>query len=138
RLALTMLLTLPGATVLYQGDELGLRDGQLPDERVRDCATPSRDPQRTPMRWNAEAKGGFTSGQPWLPLEPDPLINVEVQRERPGSLLNFTRELIQLKRRLQGGYERLAAPAEVWRFSRGEVVIELDFARLKTAISEPA
>jgi len=137
RLALTMLLTLPGATVLYQGDEIGLRDGQVPDESVRDCATPSRDPQRTPMRWNAEAKGGFTSGEPWLPLEPDPLINVEVQRQKPGSVLNLTRELIRVKGRLEGGYEPLAAPTGVWRYRRGEVVVQLDFGRLEARVNEP-
>ena len=125
QLALTMLLTLPGVTVLYQGDEIGLEDVEVPTDRAVDVV--DRDPERTPMHWTAEPKGGFTTGEPWLPLGDTRRHNVETQREDPGSILNQTRELIALKKRLRGPYQSLPSPRGVWRYSRGEAVVELDF-----------
>ena len=95
RCALLMLLTLPGKPCLYYGDELALTAGHVPVERVLDCATPSRDPGRTPMPWSRD--GGWD--QPWLPLE-DTSRNVEDQRAEASSTLHFTRDLIGLRRRL--------------------------------------
>jgi Alpha amylase, catalytic domain len=57
RCALLLLLTLRGTPCLYYGDELALTSGAVSDERVVDCATPSRDPGRTPMPWTPE--GGW-------------------------------------------------------------------------------
>jgi alpha-glucosidase len=60
----------------------------------------SRDPGRTPMRWNASAGAGFTSGQPWLPVGPQvDEINVARQREQAGSMLSLHRRLLELRRR---------------------------------------
>src|SRR5581483_573353 len=43
RAALFLLLTLPGTAILYQGDEIGLEDGAVPDDRILDLADPPRD-----------------------------------------------------------------------------------------------
>ena len=77
RCAFLILLGLRGTPCLYYGDELALEAGEVPDDRVLDCATPSRDPGRTPMPWSAD--GGWH--EPWLPLA-DTSRNVEDQRAR--------------------------------------------------------
>jgi len=119
RCALMLLLTLRGTPCLYYGDELALTDGNVPVERVLDCAEPSRDPGRTPMPWTRD--GGWE--QPWLPLE-DTSRNVEDQRDDPSSTLHFTRDLIALRKRLpdlrRGVYAELPAPEGAWAWRRGE------------------
>jgi len=119
RCALLMLLTLRGTPCLYYGDELALAAGDVPRERVLDCATPSRDPGRTPMPWTCD--GSWVD--PWLPLV-DTSRNVEDQRADPSSTLHFTRDLIALRRRLpdlqRGVYAELLTPREAWAWRRGE------------------
>ena len=119
RCALLLLVTLRGTPSLYYGDELGLTDGHVPDERVLDCAEPSRDPCRTPMPWTRD--GGWTD--PWLPLD-DTSRNVEDQRSDHASTLHFTRDLIALRRQLpdlrEGAYVELPTPAGMWAWRRGE------------------
>jgi alpha-glucosidase len=122
RCALLMLLTLRGTPSLYYGDELALPDGHVSTDRVRDVATPSRDPCRTPMPWTRE--GGWSD--PWLPLE-DTSRNVEDQRADPGSTLNFTRDLIALRAQTadlrSGAYEQLASPEGTWAWKRGNDIV---------------
>ncbi len=117
-----MLLTLRGTPCLYYGDELALTSGEVPTERIVDCATPSRDPGRTPMPWTSD--GGWH--EPWLPLA-DASRNVEEQRADPGSTLHFTRDLVALRGRLDdlraGSYVELRAPAGCWVWQRGEGVV---------------
>ena len=87
RQALETLLTLRGTPVLYQGDELGMEQAEVPEDRIRDVA--ERDGCRTPLPWTRE--GGWRD--PWLPLG-DTRRNVEDERGDPGSTLNFVREMI--------------------------------------------
>jgi alpha-glucosidase len=134
QLALAMLLTLPGVTVLYQGDEIGLEDVPVPPERVVDVV--DRDPERSPMPWSAEPNGGFTTGRPWLPLGAYRQHNVAAQREDPSSTLNRTRELIAIKKRLVGPYRGLPSPEGSWHYRRGDAVIELDFVKSTAQIRE--
>ena len=134
RCALMMLVTLRGTPCLYFGDELALRDGRVPPERVRDVAEPPRDPCRTPMPWTRE--GGWSD--PWLPLE-DTSRNVEDQRSEAGSTLHFTRDLLALRRRLpelrRGAYAEMQAPAGVWAWRRGDgVVVALNLGAEQTEI----
>lgn len=61
-----------------------------------------RDPERSPMQWDASPNAGFTAPdvEPWLPLAPDAAsVNVAGQAEDPDSLLTLTRRLIELRRR---------------------------------------
>jgi alpha-glucosidase len=122
RCALLVLLTLRGTPFLYYGDELALANGAVPPDRVRDVATHSRDPCRTPMPWSRE--GGWRD--PWLPLE-DTSRNLEEQRADPSSTLRFTRELIALRRELTelrtGSYTALGAPDGAWAWRRGESTV---------------
>lgn len=60
-----------------------------------------RDPERSPMQWDASPNAGFTSpeAEPWLPLAPDAAtVNVAAQRDDPASLLTLARDLIRLRR----------------------------------------
>ncbi len=120
RCALVTLLSLRGACILYQGDEIGLETVDVPPERLRDTA--GRDPGRTPMVWSDEEGAGFTEPgvEPWLPIG-DRSRNVAAQRDDPGSILTLTRDLIGLRKHrllLTGAYEQVEAPAGVWAFRR--------------------
>jgi alpha-glucosidase len=78
----------------------------VPPDRVRDpreIRQPGiglgRDPSRTPMPWNSSVNAGFSSVEPWLPLNPDwRTRNVATQDTDPGSMLHLTRNLLQLRR----------------------------------------
>ncbi len=104
RVAAVLLLTLRGTPTLYQGDELGLPDAQVPADKVQDpreLREPGlglgRDPVRTPLPWTAE--GGFTTGDPWLPIDPAHLsLNVAAQADDPHSMLTLYRRLLTLRR----------------------------------------
>jgi alpha-amylase len=80
------LLTLPGVPFIYYGEEIGMT-GNKPDELIR-----------TPMQWSDAANAGFTSGQPWQPLNADfGQLNVAGQEADPASQLSFYRQLIHLR-----------------------------------------
>lgn len=115
KVALLFLMTLRGTPVLYYGDELGMRQVEIPPDRVLDMD--DRDGARTPMPWgDAEWHG------PWLPFGGNTRTVVE-QRDDPDSVLSFTRRLIELRRSRaelrDGSYEQLEAPAGVWAWRRG-------------------
>jgi alpha-glucosidase len=58
-----------------------------------------RDGERTPMQWNATENAGFTKGTPWLPVPPSyTTTNVQAEEQKPDSLLNWYKQLIQLKK----------------------------------------
>ena len=63
--AAEFLLSLPGTVFLYQGDEIGMVDG---DEADPPFDRAGRDSCRHPMQWEPEPLGGFTTGEPWLGL----------------------------------------------------------------------
>lgn len=74
----TLLLTLRGTPFLYQGEELGLPDGEVPFDRIVDPdglfywpSKTGRDPCRTPFPWETDAPfAGFSTVEPWLPMDP--------------------------------------------------------------------
>src|SRR5215212_11925476 len=106
RVAAMLLLTLRGTPTMYQGEELGMTDVPIPPERVQDPWERNvpglglgRDPERTPMPWDERAQGGFTTGEPWLPLGADvETVNVAAQATDPRSILSLTRALLALRR----------------------------------------
>jgi alpha-glucosidase len=106
RTAAMLALTLRGTGVVYYGEEIGMHDVPIPPERITDSYARllpqfklGRDPQRTPMQWSSDMNGGFTSGEPWLPVADDyARTNVEALRDDPTSILTLYRRLIALRR----------------------------------------
>ena len=105
RAALVMLMGLRGTPFLYYGDEIGMPDTEIPDNRVLDPvgvfhgARVGRDPERTPMPWTGEPGAGYTDAgvEPWLPFGDVAACNVADQRHDPDSVLSLTRDLIGLR-----------------------------------------
>jgi glycosidase len=123
RAAALLLLTLPGPTFLYQGDEIGQADATRGDSRFDRFG---RDRFRHPMQWDASPAGGFTTGTPWLPAVDPSECNVEGQRTEASSTLHLVRELIALRRELAGELELLDAAQGVLAFRRGSHVVALN------------
>ncbi|UJA21395.1 alpha-amylase [Thermoleophilia bacterium SCSIO 60948] len=132
-LAATLLLTLPGPAFIYQGDEIGMADGPGGDPPVD---RHGRDAQRHPMQWEPGPKGGFTAGEPWLPLTDPAERNVADQSVDPHSELNLYRGLIRLRHALAGtGYEPIDAGPEAVAHRRGEYAVVLNLG--ESALSAP-
>jgi len=96
RVAAMMLLTLRGTPFLYYGEEIGMPDVPIPRERWRDPV--GRDPCRTPMRWEPGPRGGFTTGEPWLPVGDAAGVDVRSQDGDPRSMLSLYRRLLWYRR----------------------------------------
>jgi alpha-glucosidase len=121
RVAAALLLTLRGTPFIYYGEEIGMRNGRIPRRHIHDPIGvrywpiyKGRDAERTPMQWSAEPHAGFTTGTPWLLVNPDIVrVNVAALRDDPASLLNWYRALIALRKRevalRAGRYRRLSA-----------------------------
>jgi alpha-glucosidase len=123
RAAALLLLTLPGAAFVYQGDEIGLPNGPGSDPPYDRAG---RDRLRHPMQWDASPSGGFTTGAPWLPPIDPEQRNVEAESGKPGSLLELYRRLIALRRELGGDFRLLPAEPGVLAFERGRHVIAIN------------
>lgn len=107
RMKAVLFASLRGNIIIYQGEELGLEQVEIPFEQLRDPEaianwplTLSRDGARTPLPWLTQhEQGGFTSAVPWLPVGSGNLARaVDRQEADPTSLLNLTRSLLQLRR----------------------------------------
>lgn len=120
RAAAVLLLTLRGTAFVYQGEELGLDDVDLPPSRWSDPE--GRDRSRGPIPWTGQAPHGWP-GRPWLPFPPRPeTVNVAAQQDDPGSLAHLYRRLIRLRKRTPalayGGWEELDTPPGVFGYRR--------------------
>jgi len=106
KVLMSMLLTLRGTPFLYYGEEIGMRDIVLKRSEILDPPGKKywpfykgRDGCRSPMQWDDSISAGFSTAQPWLPAHPNYRArNVESQGADSGSMLNFTRALIKLRR----------------------------------------
>ncbi len=128
----SMLFTLPGAPVLYYGDEIGMGD---------DVTLFDRNGVRTPMQWSDEMNGGFSVAQPdrlYSPAISDPdygytSVNVEAMQADPDSMVYTVRNMIYARKRLsvlaKGELEWLAdLPKQTlcfWRRSEDQNVLAL-------------
>jgi alpha-glucosidase len=148
------LLTLRGTPTLYYGEEIGMPDGDIPPDRMQDpfgLRVPGyglgRDPQRTPMQWDAEPGAGFSHAEPWLPLSQDyQTVNVAAQRADPASTLSLYRRLITLRREtaalVVGSYRSLdGVPSDSYVYVREHegqrVAVALNFSAQDCALSLP-
>jgi alpha-glucosidase len=108
RAAALLTLALPGAVYLYQGEELGLPEADIPPSRIQDPmhhrsggTDPGRDGCRVPLPWSADAPySGFGSRtEPWLP-QPEDWATYAADRQAgdPVSMLSLYREALRLRR----------------------------------------
>ncbi len=107
RLLMALLLSLRGCLCLYQGDELGLPEADIPADRLQDpfglAFWPDfkgRDGCRTPLPWTPDGVGaGFSSAEPWLPIpESHRPLAVAAQEEDGTSVLNTARRLLRWRK----------------------------------------
>jgi alpha-glucosidase len=106
-LFMALLLALRGTIFLYQGEELGLPEADVPFEKLQDpwgiagwSATRGRDGCRTPMPWKDEIMAGFTKAkEAWLPVDArQRVLAVEKQEKLTESMLHTTRALVALRK----------------------------------------
>ncbi|HXR49918.1 MAG TPA: alpha-amylase family glycosyl hydrolase, partial [Verrucomicrobiae bacterium] len=102
RSAAVLLLTLPGMAFIYNGDELGMKNGKIPPDMVQDPGAvggEGRDPERTPLQWSPDKNAGFTTAdRPWLPVADNyKTHNVETESKDPDSFLSLYRQLGRLR-----------------------------------------
>jgi len=137
RVAAMLLLTLRGTPTLYYGDEIGMRDVEIPPDQVQDPFEKNvpgmglgRDPERTPMQWGASPHAGFTTARPWLPVAAEyEQINVACATDDPTSILTLYRRLIRLRRAegalAVGAYEGLPAEGDLLAYIRSHAARRL-------------
>ena len=118
----SLLFGLQGTPYIYQGQELGMTNVRYPLEEYRDIETlgmyrkykalgwpeekilrsihaRSRDNARTPMQWSGAENAGFTTGTPWLKVNPNyQTINADNQLSDPDSVFSFYQRLIRLRK----------------------------------------
>lgn len=144
----TFLLTMRGTPYFYFGDELGMTNIRFDDiADYRDIMTLNlyeliksengdlnefiesqkiigRDNGRTPFQWSAAANAGFTSGEPWLKVNPNyTAINAAAQETDEDSVLNHFRRIVKLRKEnpvlIYGRYTLLDAENEnVYAYTR--------------------
>ena len=122
--------TLRGSVCVYQGEELGLPEADVPYEALRDPYgiafwpnAKGRDGCRTPMPWREAEHGGFTHGTPWLPVSASHRQrSVDRQEIQPESPLNVFRRLMRWRRQhpalVSGDISFLDATSPVLAFVR--------------------
>ena len=137
RCALLMLLGLPGAAILYYGDEIGMTEPPATEVNAdRRHPAEVRFASRAPMQWAPGAGGGFTAGTPWLEVGTSP-TNVADQMRDPVSVLHLCRDLIRARARIPSTRMRLVRSAPgvlAWRCGDTTAAVNLS----ETAHQVPA
>ncbi len=163
---------LQGTPYIYQGEEIGMtnvafdsiedyRDidtlnkyqdlvqvkGLPPEQALDLCKTKSRDNARTPMQWNATKNGGFSSGQPWIKVNPNYVqINVERVKSDSNSIFYYYQKLIQLRKEypviVYGTYKLiLEEHPQIYAFTRSlndvTLLVVLNFSESEAEFALP-
>ena len=171
KMLLTFLLTMRSTPYIYMGDEIGManiRFNAIEDYRDIDTLTKydqiknsggdvnyfmegqkstARDNARTPFQWNEKAQAGFTSGEPWIKVNPDaPFVNVAMQETDEDSVLKYFRKMVKLRRQLPelvyGEYELIDKENDkVYAYTRTlndkKVLVVLNFSKTSTTFTIP-
>jgi oligo-1,6-glucosidase len=171
KMLLTFLLTMRSTPYIYMGDEIGManiRFNAIEDYRDIDTLTKydqiknsggdvnyfmegqkstARDNARTPFQWNEKAQAGFTSGEPWIKVNPDaPFVNVAMQETDEDSVLNYFRKMVKLRRQLPelvyGEYELIDKENDkVYAYTRTlndkKVLVVFNFSKTSTTFTIP-
>jgi glycosidase len=165
-------LTVRGVPFIYYGEEIGMRQGKIKPADTRDAVARhigtfpavklklinrltngavQRDGCRTPMQWDSSEAAGFTlpSTTPWLPLNDDAVwVNAAEQRQRPNSLYNTYKELLQLRAEhpalRQGTVELLpkdSLPKALLAYTRSneeeQLLVLLNFSNSQQSLAQP-
>ena len=131
RQLVALVCSLRGTVCLYQGEELGLTEAEVPFEALQDPygkafwpTFKGRDGCRTPMPWNDDGPhAGFSRGEPWLPVPAEHRArNVAAQDAEAGSVLNAARAFLQWRKAqpalVLGSIRFLDAPPSILAFVR--------------------
>ncbi|WP_324608736.1 alpha-glucosidase [Pediococcus claussenii] len=158
----TLLHMMQGTPYVFEGEEIGMTNArfnsideyqdletlngyrelievqkQTPEQALAGIYAKSRDNARTPMPWNGEDKGGFTTGTPWLKLNPNfKEINVHDTLKDPNSVFYYYQQLIEMRHNLavitDGIYELNDDNPEMFNFirenKRQKLIVQCSFA----------
>jgi len=163
-----------GTPYIYQGEELGMTNYPLKDvsesrdveahnawrelvveqkrftpEYMMDCFRyKGRDNARTPMQWTAGKNAGFTTAEPWMPVNPNYSdINAESQINDPDSVFSFYKQLIRLRKThpviVEGNFELLMKEdRQVFAYTRSyegkKLLVACNFSSGNAALDEAA
>ncbi|WDI33251.1 alpha-amylase family glycosyl hydrolase [Hyphococcus flavus] len=148
KLILFMLMTLRGTPIIFQGEELGLQQTDMPTlESIRDSVGKEyfplykgRDGARTPMSWSTtKNNNGFSEGEPWIHTPKyESGYSVDEQHKEPTSILNFFRKLSEFRNNnhdfIFSSFETIEASDDIWRFKRGEHLAYVNFSEKELEI----
>jgi len=172
KLLTTFLLTMRGTPYYYQGDELGMYNIKFDDiANYRDIESlnmyeklkvekgdlnrfiaaqkiGARDNGRTPFQWNSGANAGFTTGKPWIKVNPNyATLNAAAQEKDPNSTLNYFRKILALRKKspalIYGAYKLYDdAHTKVYAYTRiqgkEKILVLLNFSNEAVAYKIPA
>ena len=140
RAAALLLFGLPGQVFLYQGEELGLEEANVPPDQRQDPVyihsggkEAGRDGCRVPLPWSkGQPNAGFSVAAPWLPMPAGwDALAVDAQAGSAGSMLAFYKRVLALRRALVGmlpnGLEWRPAPEGILVYERGPLSVAVNF-----------
>ncbi len=147
RAAALIELALPGAAYVYNGEELGLANVELPDSALQDPTWDrsghterGRDGERVPLPWSGSQEPfGFTTGAPWLPMPAYWAGGTAADQERdPDSTWTLYHDALRLRHSeadlLTGGFEWVPSPAGSLAFRRGSITVVANMGQLRVPL----
>jgi alpha-glucosidase len=148
RAAVLLLFGLPGQVFLYQGEELGLEEANVPEDRREDPVYKhsggkevGRDGCRVPLPWQkGQPNAGFSNAAPWLPMPPGwDSFAVDAQAGSADSMLAFYKRVLALRPQfagmLQNRLKWCPAPNGVLVYERGRLTVAVNFLARQVEVS---